>query len=120
MASRRHARRGPFADGPTGIPDPIAGPDGRRRRGPPAAPLGQHVRPLPGRRTATAPSGAFRARGHHARTSERPSTATLPERAEQYLLPPAMRKPPRWAAFVQEEPAATYSPRRLPTKYHRR
>src|SRR5215211_7512030 len=78
MASRRHARRGPFADGPTGIPDPIAGPDGRRRRGPPAAPVEQLANPAPGDLSVTTRSGASRARGPRARTSALRSIATPP------------------------------------------
>src|SRR5215218_10075196 len=81
MASSRSARRGPLADGPTGIPDPIAGPDGRRRRGPPAAPVGQAAtaQRLP---PTVIPSGVSPARGPRGRTSAPRSIATPPRNVE--------------------------------------
>src|SRR5215207_6508312 len=82
MALSRPARRGPLADGPTGIPDPIAGPDGRRRRGPPAAPVGHRSparRPRDGSPTRGAPTG-------------------IPSGASPGPVPPGRTSAPRWTA----------------------
>ena len=103
---------GPVASEPAGDPQPLAGPAGRRWRRPAAAPVERGPTTPPAAARVALPRGTSREP-----TSARPSR--LRGLARHGPAPGTRRSRPG-GRLRRSRPAATYSPRRLPTKYHRR